>query len=74
MTRVRRSPILTARDTPFHDYRPDSISTWLVFSNAQYTGPDALRYLAGCLSEAMDKPIDSGVGGDMSTNDLGTSR
>jgi hypothetical protein len=73
MTRVRRSPILTARGTPIHDYRPDSISTWLVFSNAQYAGPDVLRYLAGRLSEAMDKPIGSGAGGHISTNDLGAS-
>jgi hypothetical protein len=73
MIRVHRSPIVTARGKPIDEFRTDSISTWLVLSNAQYAGPDVLRYLAGRLSEAMDKPIGSGTGGDMSTNDLGAS-
>jgi hypothetical protein len=73
MIRVRRSPIVTAQGKPIYDFRPDSISTWLVFSNAQYIGPDVLRCLAGLLSEAMGKPIGSGAGKDMSTNDLGAS-
>lgn len=51
MIRVRRSPILTALGVPIHDFRPDSISTWLVVSNAQYTGPEVLRDLASRLLE-----------------------
>jgi hypothetical protein len=51
MIRVRRSPILTPSGEPIHDFRPDSISTWLVVSNAQYAGPDVLRGLAGRLLE-----------------------
>lgn len=46
MIRVRRSPILTASGEPIHDFRPDSISTWLVVSNAQHAGPDVLRSVA----------------------------
>jgi hypothetical protein len=49
MIRIRRSPILAASGEPFHDFRPDSISTWLVVSNAQYAGPDVLRGLASRL-------------------------
>lgn len=49
MIRVRRSPILTASGEAIHDFRPDSISTWLVVSNAQYAGPDVLRaWQVGC--------------------------
>ncbi len=51
MIRIRRSPILAASGEPFHDFRPDSISTWLVVSNAQYAGPDVLRDLATRLLE-----------------------
>jgi len=50
MIRVRRSPMVTALGKPIYDFRPDSISTWLVLSNAQYAGPDILRNLA----EAVD--------------------
>lgn len=46
MIHIRRSPILAASGEPFHDFRPDSISTWLLVSNAQYAGPDVLRDLA----------------------------
>lgn len=49
MVRIRRSPILSASGEPIHDFRPDSISTWLVVSNAQYPGSDTLRDLAGRL-------------------------
>ena len=52
MTRVRQSPILTAAGKPIRDFRPDSISTWLVVSNAQYAGPDVLR----CLAERLMEP------------------
>jgi hypothetical protein len=46
MIRVNRSPILAASGKPIYEFRPDSISTWLVNSNAQYAGDDILRYLA----------------------------
>lgn len=49
MIRIRRSPIVTASGESIHDFRPDSISTWLVASNAQYAGPDTLRELASRL-------------------------
>jgi hypothetical protein len=49
MIRIRRSPIVTASGEPIHDFRPDSISTWLVVSNAQYAGRDTLRELASRL-------------------------
>ena len=49
MIRIRRSPILSASGEPIHDFWPDSISTWLVVSNAQYPGSDTLRDLAGRL-------------------------
>ncbi len=55
MIRVRRSPILTASGEPIHDFRPDSISTWLVVSNAQYAGPDVLRGLASRLRDTMHR-------------------
>jgi hypothetical protein len=71
MIRVRRSPIVTALGNPIYDFRPDSISTWLVFSNAQYAGPDILRELAARLLTTQGKPISSGVGEDVYTNDLG---
>ena len=51
MMRVRRSPIVTPQGKPIYDFRPDSISTWLVFSNAQYAGPDILRSLADRLND-----------------------
>ncbi len=46
MIRTRRSPILAASGEPIYDFRPDSISTWLAVSNAQYAGSDTLRDLA----------------------------
>ena len=52
MIRVRRSPILTPTGEPIHDFRPDSISTWLVVSNAQYAEDDVLRSLASRLLQA----------------------
>jgi hypothetical protein len=70
MIRVRRSPIVTALGKPIYDFRPDSISTWLVLSNAQYVGPDILRDLAERLMTAQDKAIGSGVE-DICTNNLG---
>ena len=51
MTRGRQSPISTAEGKRIYDFRPDSISTWLVVSNAQYSGPDVLRCLAERLQE-----------------------
>jgi hypothetical protein len=57
MIRVRRSPIVTALGKPIYDFRPDSISTGLVFSNAQYAGPDVFRYLAERLFEAENKSM-----------------
>ena len=50
-TRTRRSPILTALGEPIHEFRLDCISTWLVFPNRQYVGPDILRWLAERLEE-----------------------
>jgi hypothetical protein len=49
MIRIRHSSILAASGEPFQDFRPDSISTWLVVSNAQYGGPDVMRGLASRL-------------------------
>jgi hypothetical protein len=57
MIRVRRSPIVTVQGKSIYDFRPDSISTWLVLSNAQYAGPDILRDLAERLLTAQDKPL-----------------
>ena len=71
MIRVRRSPIVTALGKPIYDFRPDSISTWLVFSNAQYAGPDILRGLADRLFTTQDKLTGSSVGEDVYTDNLG---
>ena len=46
MTRIRQSPTSTNAENPAYDFRPDSISTLLLVSNAQYTGPDVIRRLA----------------------------
>jgi hypothetical protein len=65
MIRVRRSPIVTAMGKPIYDFRPDSISTWLIFSNAQYAGLDILRGLADRLLTAQGKLIGSSVEEDV---------
>jgi hypothetical protein len=46
MIRVHRSPILDASGKPIDEFRPDTISSWLVNSNAQYAGDDILRCIA----------------------------
>ena len=70
MLRVRRSPMVTALGKPMYAFRPDSISTWLVFRNAQYAGPDILRGLADRLCTTQNKLIGSSVGEDVSTDNL----
>ena len=54
MTRVSPSSALPMQGEAMHDFRPDSISTWLVYSNACYTGPDVLRCLADQLLATQD--------------------
>ncbi|MFH2069287.1 MAG: hypothetical protein ABII89_07510 [Candidatus Omnitrophota bacterium] len=49
MIRVRRSAILTTSGKPIRHFRPDSILTWLVISNAQYASSDVLRDVANRL-------------------------
>jgi len=73
MIRVRRSPIVTALGKPIYDFRPDSISTWLVFSNAQYAGPDVLRGLDRLLG-TRTSPLIGEAGVERVYNDLGARR
>jgi hypothetical protein len=74
MTRVGRSPIVSAQGRPIHDYRPDAITTWLVVSNAQHAYRDTLREVAGRLLEAQRKRGSRilGAAGDPRTDEPGT--
>lgn len=46
MMRIGRSPILSPRGEPISEFRPETIATWLVVSNAQAEAPDILRDIA----------------------------
>jgi hypothetical protein len=47
MMRLAQSSILSPQGRLLHEFRPETILTWLVVSNAQASGPDILRNVAG---------------------------
>lgn len=47
MMRLGESPILSPQGKPVREFRPETILTWLVASNAQASGPDILTEVAG---------------------------